>query len=300
MIIAGVNGGGTDTEAVCCDENGKIIGRGRSGPSNYHNNGMDSAMACIREALNGAGVTKPDSLCVALAAINSDSDFKMLNERLQKEYPGSVLEHDAYAELYIKARGKPGVLAISGTGSIVLGCDGKKRHRRCDMGWLLGDDASAYYIGREGLRATARMVFEEQEETPLKKHMLDHLSLKNPDDLMKWVYSGSGSVTNIAAAAIAVSNAADSGDALAVGILEKASTYLAENAVSVARLIGIKHVYTKGGVFRSAKFKQNFQKILEKNGLESSEITEPAALGPLLIAADRAGVDSSKWKTLPA
>ena len=164
MIIAGVNGGGTDTDAICCDENGKIIGKGRAGPSNYHNSGIDSTMACIRAALQDAAATKPDSLCIALAAINSDADFSALNNRIQKEYPGAILEHDAYAELYIKTRGGPGVLAISGTGSVVLGYDGKNRHRRCDMGWLLGDDASGYYIGKEGLRAVARMIFEEQEE----------------------------------------------------------------------------------------------------------------------------------------
>ncbi len=300
MIIAGVNGGGTDTEVICCDEKGRVVGKGISGPSNYHNIGIASTMASIRKALKAAGAQKPDHLCVALAAINSDSDFNLLSKRLQEEYPGALLEHDAYAELYIKTRGAPGVIAISGTGSVVLGYDGRKRHRRCDMGWLLGDDASGYYIGKEGLRAAARMIFEEQEETPLKNHMLDHLSLKNPDELMKWAYSDSGSVANIAGAAIAVNKAANLADTVAISILERASTYLADNAISIAKSIGVKHVYMKGGVFRFERFRQNFTKRLGERGLDSSEIIQPPALGSLLIAADRAGVDSSKWKALPA
>ncbi len=300
MIIAGVNGGGTDTEAICCDESGKVIGKGSAGPANYHNNGIDFAMQCIRQALFEAGAKKPDALCVALAAINSKPDFDMINSRLQKEYPGATLEHDAYAELYIKARGRPGVLAISGTGSVILGFDGKKRHRRCDMGWFLGDGASGYHIGRQGISAAARMIFEEQKQTPLKDAVLNHLSLKNPEDLMKWAYSDSNSVASVANAAIAVNKAAQAKDKVASEILEKASSYLAENAADVAELIGINHVYIKGGVFSFEKFRLNFEKVLAKRGMTSSQIDESAAIGSLLIAADKAGIDTRKWKALPS
>ena len=169
MIIAGVDGGGTKTEAICCDQTGRIVGRGSSGTSNYHNVGLDTAIKHVEAALANAGFPKPDVLCVALAAMNTSADFQVLNGRLQQIHPGAMLEHDAFAELYLGTRGKPGVLVIAGTGSVVLGYDGKERHRRCDLGWFLGDDGSGYYIGKEGLRTAARMIFEEGEETQIKR-----------------------------------------------------------------------------------------------------------------------------------
>lgn len=294
MIIAGVNGGGTKTEAICCDQDGKIVGRGSSGPSNYQNVGLDTAIKHIEEALANAGFQKPDVLCVALAAINSAADLKKVNMRLQKNHPGAILEHDGFAELYLGARGKPGVLAIAGTGSVVLGFDGKERYRRCNLGWFLGDDGSGYHIGREGIKAAARMIFEGEEETQLKKEILNHLELKNPEDIMAWSYSTSNTVTNVAGVVGAVEKAALAGDKVAVNIFKKASSSLANSAVEIALKLNLKHVYINGGVFSSPFFYSNFMEILSKKGIDTVQIKGSGAMGSLLIAADKAGIKVSE------
>ena len=49
--------------------------------------------------------------------------------------------------------GRPGVLVLAGTGSIVLGRDGQGRLVRAGgLGPLLGDEGSAFWLGREWLR----------------------------------------------------------------------------------------------------------------------------------------------------
>ena len=290
MIIAGVNGGGTKTEAVCCDENGKIVGRGRSGPSNYQNVGMEIAMNHIEESLNAAGFPRPDRLCVALAGINTSTDFQMVNNALLKLHPDAILEHDAFAELYSGARGKPGVMVISGTGSVVLGYDGKNRYRRCDLGWFLGDEGSGYYIGKEGIRATARMIFEGEEETILKNEVLSHLGLKNQEDIMAWAHSQLNTVTTVASVTSAVERAVQAGDKVATNILKKASSNLAGNAVEMARKLNVRRVYIKGGVFNSPFFYANFMEILANSGIDTFHLKGFAAMGPLLIVADKEGI----------
>ncbi len=290
MIIAGVNGGGTKTEAVCCDHTGKIVGRGSSGPSNYQNVGLEAAIKHIEEALSNSGFPNPDALCVALAGINTKNDFNVVNRLLLEHHPGAILEHDAFSELYLEARGKPGVIAIAGTGSVVLGYDGKNRHRRADLGWFLGDEGSGYYIGREGIRATARMVFEGEEETQLKKEVLDHLELKNPEDIMDWAYSKLNTPTTVAGVTTAVDKAALSGDKVALNIFRKASSNLADHAVEMALKLNLRRVYIKGGVFNSAFFFSNFMGILAHRGIDTIHIKGSAAIGPLLIAADKSGI----------
>jgi N-acetylglucosamine kinase-like BadF-type ATPase len=50
----------------------------------------------------------------------------------------------------------PGVLVLAGTGSICLGRDRRGRWRRAGgLGPLLGDEGSAFWVGREWLRATS-------------------------------------------------------------------------------------------------------------------------------------------------
>ena len=49
---------------------------------------------------------------------------------------------------------RPGVLLLAGTGSIVLGRDRRGRWARAGgLGPLLGDEGSAFWLGREWLRA---------------------------------------------------------------------------------------------------------------------------------------------------
>ena len=51
--------------------------------------------------------------------------------------------------------GRPGMLVLAGTGSIVLGRDGQGRVARAGgLGPLIGDEGSAFWLGREWLRLT--------------------------------------------------------------------------------------------------------------------------------------------------
>ena len=56
--------------------------------------------------------------------------------------------------------GRPGIVVIAGTGSVALGWDGERFAFAGGHGFLLGDEGSAYWIGREAVRAALR--FHEQ------------------------------------------------------------------------------------------------------------------------------------------
>ncbi|MBI2219229.1 MAG: hypothetical protein HYU51_18265 [Candidatus Rokubacteria bacterium] len=64
---------------------------------------------------------------------------------------------DAEAALLGALGDDPGILVLAGTGSIVLGRDRRGRWARAGgLGPLLGDEGSAFWLGREWLRETAR------------------------------------------------------------------------------------------------------------------------------------------------
>ena len=64
----GVDGGGTKTSSILCDEEGKILGRGMAGPSNYHVVGIqrteEALRQCITTALLQAGNPSVDVCCL--------------------------------------------------------------------------------------------------------------------------------------------------------------------------------------------------------------------------------------------
>jgi N-acetylglucosamine kinase-like BadF-type ATPase len=63
---------------------------------------------------------------------------------------------DAQAALLGALGGRPGVLLLAGTGSIVVGRDGRSRWSRAGgLGPLVGDEGSGFWLGREWLKATA-------------------------------------------------------------------------------------------------------------------------------------------------
>jgi N-acetylglucosamine kinase-like BadF-type ATPase len=52
--------------------------------------------------------------------------------------------------------GEPGIVVMAGTGSAAFGCDGERWARAGGHGFLLGDEGSAYWIGRAAVQAALR------------------------------------------------------------------------------------------------------------------------------------------------
>ncbi|MDE1768181.1 MAG: ATPase [Candidatus Micrarchaeota archaeon] len=290
MIIVGVNGGGTKTESICCNGDGAIIGKGASGPSNYNNLGVEKVVKNIHAAVMQAANADPDFICIALAGMNTKRDFEKLQSALSKVYKNLLLEHDAFAELYGVRRGKPGVIVIAGTGSIALGYDGNRVYRRCDNGYFLGDSGSGYYIGKEGLKITARMLLEDMEPTDLASDILRHLGLNSADDLMEWTYSEKNTVASVAAIGNIVCNSAEKGDKNAKAIVDLASSSVGNAACELALKLHVDTVYIKGGIAKSSLYYSNFSQIMAAKGIATKHLKDSQAEGALLIAADRAGV----------
>ena len=164
--VIGIDGGATKTVALIGTENGKILGRGESGSSNYHNIGTTAASAAIkravREALRQARIvgSNPDVAIVALAAINSPRDLAIAHRfvRATKIASRTLVVHDSVAALQAATHGKPGIVVISGTGCVAAGINREGNYIRAGgWGYLIDDEGSAYDIGKKALRSAFRM-----------------------------------------------------------------------------------------------------------------------------------------------
>ncbi len=264
IMFLGIDAGGTKTAAILLDKTGKIIGYGRSGPANYQTVGIEEATRSIvsaaQDALSHAPQgQRPEFAVLGLAGADRLRDKVRLERALRAFSPFCNMDFfittDAHIAL-VGAMGKEfGVVLIGGTGAMAFGIDHERRTARADgWGYLLGDEGSAYWIGREVLRSAMRAYDGRGPSTILLPSLLSQLKIEQPEDLVEWVYQRNPSVTAIASLSNLAFIAAVQGDGVAVEIIRRAGMALGQTAATVIRQLNLGReefpIAAVGGLFR--------------------------------------------------
>jgi N-acetylglucosamine kinase-like BadF-type ATPase len=98
------------------------------------------------------------SLVVAARGVWTPRERSVVRRRLRGVARRVEVISDVEAALLGALDGRPGLLVLAGTGSIVLGRDGEGRVARAGgLGPLIGDEGSAFWLGREWLRLTPKV-----------------------------------------------------------------------------------------------------------------------------------------------
>lgn len=242
--VIGVDGGGTQTRAVVLDEQGKEIGRAVGGPAIANTTDpLGPAWAVVgvaRAAAASAGIELPvDMLWAGLSGAGREAARSAVELELGRlgtahtVHVGTDVEaafHDAFGE-------GPGILLISGTGSIAWGRSEDGREGRVG-GWghHIGDEGSGYAIGMEALRRVVRNADGRAPATGLQKGILEHLRLERAEDLVQW--SADASKSQVASLARIVTEAATNGDGVAGEILAHAVEELEGHVVTLLENLG--------------------------------------------------------------
>ncbi|MDD5263744.1 MAG: BadF/BadG/BcrA/BcrD ATPase family protein [Candidatus Bipolaricaulis sp.] len=265
-MILGVDGGGTKTLAVVVDSAGRVVGTGRSGPSNYQVLGLDAAVRSLRSAVRAALSSVPQAERLSHAVFGlAGADFALDRSRLERalatmdELAGVPLavRNDAEVALVGAVAGVRGVAVCAGTGAIAVGMDGLERVARADgWGYLLGDEGSGYWIGLEALRAVVRRHDgRARRGRALEQAVLGSLNVQDAPALLDWTYGRRASVNDIAALAPLVLAVAAQGDPEAARIVHQAGTQLSAATCAVVRKLGFSGeafpLVALGGLFRS-------------------------------------------------
>ena len=137
----------------------------------------------------------------------------------------------------------PGILVISGTGTIALGRDGQGREHRCaGWGWLLDGAGSAMDIGRDGLALSLRMADGRQAVSPLLETLWRGLDLDPADPLAPQaikarVVDPAFGAAGFARLAPLIQDLTTAGDPQAAAILQRHGDALAEMVAAVAQAL---------------------------------------------------------------
>lgn len=242
-LVLGVDGGGTHTRAAIVTD-GKVIGSGQSGSIKRLRVGTEAAegnlRAALKEAFAQAGVKGVRAASCGVASVSMPG----IKEWITAVFDDFGVERsevvgDEVIALDAAFKGGAGILQIAGTGSNTIGRapDGS---RESAGGWSsrLGDEGSGYWIGVNAVRR-ALHAYDREEPTQVIKKVSEIWGTSTMED---FINLGDGTPgPDFAALAPAISELADAGDPVAVGVLRQAADDLVAFVLLVRAKLRRKH-----------------------------------------------------------
>jgi N-acetylglucosamine kinase-like BadF-type ATPase len=271
--VLGFDGGGSKTECVLMNDAHATLARTRSGPSNPARVGVPAALAALQHAASAAlaeASLEPAALAAICAGLAGTGDLKLSQQMaagLTGLFPQAAVRVCTDLDAALAATGEqPAIVLVSGTGSAAIGIDAAGQIARAGgNGPLLGDEGSAYDIGRRAVIACVRSSERNEPESPLGRQLLRQLGCsnwvevqqrasKNADDVFPRLFP-------------VVTAACDTNDQTARALLQKAASDLAALVETVALRLSLRAdafflTKTGGMIGRSAFFDNRLEAAL--------------------------------------
>jgi N-acetylglucosamine kinase-like BadF-type ATPase len=247
-VILAIDGGGSRTRCLAIDRRGRVVGRGLSGPSNHLLVASEvvrrSLAEATGEALKQGGLRQGDLFGVSggMAGVDYDGTGACEIEAILHElsFARSIINGDMVIAHAGALAGRPGVLALAGTGSSILGISAQgERVKVGGWGPVYGDEGSAYRIGRKALVAAARAYDGRGPATSLLEALLSALGVSDFRETVSRVYAGGMEPREIAALSRVAYEVAEAGDEVARAIFLEAGEELAESVEAAVRRLGM-------------------------------------------------------------
>lgn len=298
-LYLGIDGGGTHTRAILVDAEGRVLGEGEAGPSNYNNVGLDAAGRALRTAAESAWAraghpfASASTAFLGLAGMKAATDIARLTslaESVGLASAGQVtVANDLHNALAGGLAGRPGIALIAGTGTHCLARDATGASFTCGgWGWLLDDVGGGIGLALAGLRAATRAADGRAPATGLLPATLAFFGLTEADELSERLYFRACPPDEIAAFSAVVTREAAAGDATALAVLQEGAQALAELVAGAARPLNFPsgpEVVLLGGCARSGAPYQPLLEAAIRAALPTARIVEP--VGTALHGAAR-------------
>jgi glucosamine kinase len=271
--LLGVDAGGSGTRVVLL-EGGQVTPQPDGPPMNAL---LTTGFAeQLQRMIAAAG---PTAAGVGLPGVHATGQARQLGRALTRQAGCPVhVTGDADTARCGAFLGAPGIVVIAGTGSVALGWDGERFAYAGGHGFVLGDEGSAYWIGREAVRAALR--FREQAGgSELIYQKVTQATASDLDVLISEVNAHPADRGRLAVLAPAVTAIAGH-DPEAQRIVRCAAGHLAALAESIRRRLSPLPVAGAGGVFRAPAIWARFAELTGATRPLAS-----AAVGAALLAA---------------
>ena len=248
--MLGADGGGTKTTGLLAESTGTLLARGRGEGSNQNVIGIGDAARNLAGLIAtlartaGRPVAEIGSAVLGLAGAGGESDRQVLIEAIQAclgdmghpSIPISI-RSDARIALEGAFDGGPGVVAVAGTGSVVMG-KSPDGGTLSIGGWgrVIGDEGSGYFIGLEALKAVSREIDGRGDAGRLRVSISSRFGLETRERIIAAIYREKFDIPSVAPTVL---DAAEAGDQVALGILALAAREFSTQVVTAVDRLGL-------------------------------------------------------------
>lgn len=261
----GFDGGGTKTECLLADAEGRVVARATTGPSNPLRTGYARAWFSLSDAgdkvLAAATIHSGHirAVCAGLGGAGRPGVVRRVTTFLEGSYPNATIRVTTDLEIALEAAfgTGEGIILLAGTGSAAFGRDSAGRTARAGgRGPWVSDEGSAFDIGRRAVRAVTLADEHRGPATELSQRLFGLHQCGGWDSLAEQIAKNADDVFPRTFPLVA--ELADKGDGVCREIMMRAAAALGELAASVAaelgwcdRDFGLAEV---GGVYGRSKF----------------------------------------------
>ncbi|MDX6351275.1 MAG: hypothetical protein QOF84_6065 [Streptomyces sp.] len=191
-LVIGIDAGGTHTRAYLADDDGAVLGEGAGGPGNAISVPRAELtrhlVAAIRAAApdarqRGAVRSVVGGFAGGASDAGPDAGYELAMSCLDAALSANGITARSIEVLgdieiaFASADGTPsdGLAIVAGTGAVAARIENRRRLYLSDgNGWLLGDNGSGFWLGREVLRAALRALDGRGPWTSLVEAVLAH------------------------------------------------------------------------------------------------------------------------------
>jgi len=229
--VVAVDGGNSKTDVAILDETGRVLGTHRGPGASFTPDDHDRSVADLeRSVLAAAAEAGIDALPIADAGVFclAGADLPADDRRILRALRGlglvadPVLRNDTFAVMRAGAPRGWGVAVVCGAGFNCTGVGPDGREVRFPaLGAISGDWAGGATIGIEAVGACVRAGDGRGPRTALEQAVPAHFGLKTPRQVMVGLHTGKLDDSRVYELAPVVLKAANDGDPVAVGIVER-------------------------------------------------------------------------------
>jgi N-acetylglucosamine kinase-like BadF-type ATPase len=256
VICVGIDAGGTSTVAAL-SRDGEYVRSARGPEANATTLGIDDAGDIIvktaREVLAGQ---HPDAVYVGAAGAGRPRVAVQLAELLESAFRGACVAvgDDAAIALRAAIADGDGAVLIAGTGSVAYAERGERAQRVGGLGYLGGDEGSAFWIGMQAVKLYGRVLDGRAARDETTDLVARSLGAPDRDRYIEALYDVPLKPSKIAALAPGIIAFAGKGNRASTKIAQQAAQELGDLLRAALRAVELSdaspRVALAGGLFR--------------------------------------------------
>lgn len=299
-VVVAVDGGGSKTDAAALTLAGTVVARRRGLGSSPHYAGLDAAVAqvdqLVREVAGDADVVHTGLYLSGLDLPREIDEFRSAASRLPWASRSLAVDNDLFALLRAGTDQPDAIAVVCGTGTNAIGvrADGKISRFHA-LGTISGDWGGGIGLGEEALWHAAREIDGRGPDTLLTAAVSAEFGVGVPA-VTERLHQGQLSYADLARLAPAVFAAADAGDQVALGLVDRQADEIVAYVRACLRrleLSGPVPVVLGGGVLQAghprllARIAAGVEQLNPESYLVP--VSQPPLLGAALLALEQAG-----------